>query len=298
MTLHARLHNQPQQQAGPSTKSAGAPSATRRDRDQSTAYWHGAIGNQAVLRWLRANAQDPAPTVNPRARSGDRKQDIQTSKAGQPVRGRAIGASSYRTVSTGEGEQGWRTTNGGSGGGQTPQPAPAQASQNHCVPRIINSSLPSGHITATTNTGRLSAPFDMTADFDFNIPCTGFCGEYRQFVRGFMQENGSDVAFSLCSNTMSRTAWHEDCVTETGTNYKYGYHSLPFPNSNFTNPDQATGESYRGHDDPGSPPFSAFASGTTLAYQLEFQGKWVDACDNDRAVSSSTWTVGGSHTVP
>jgi hypothetical protein len=138
----------------------------------------------------------------------------------------------------------------------------------------------------------------MTADFDYNIPCTGGCGEYRQSVRGYMQENGTDITFPLCSNTLSRTTWHEDCLTTGGRDLKYGYHSIAFPTSRFINPDQATGNSYRGADSPGSPPFSAFPSGTTLAYRLEFQGTWVDACDSDRSLSSSSWSVGGSYTVP
>lgn len=137
----------------------------------------------------------------------------------------------------------------------------------------------------------------MTADFDFPIPCSGFCGEYRQFVSGFSQVGGTDIVHPLCSNNMSRTTEHEDCSTQGGRDLKYGYHAIPFPTSRFQNPDQATGTDYRGFDSPGFN-LGGFASGTVLNWKLSFRGVFVDACDGDRPLRpASTWTAGGTHTV-
>jgi hypothetical protein len=183
-------------------------------------------------------------------------------------------------------------------GGAPPGLAAGPAGSHHCVPTVVKSSLPSGHIAATASGGRFAAPFNMTADFDAPIPCTGRCGEYRQFVSGFSQVNGTDIVHPLCSNNMSRTTEYEDCLTSGGTNLKYGYHSIPFSNSRFTNPDQATGFSFRGYDAPGFN-LAAFPSGTVLNWNLSFRGALVDACDGDRPLQpSATWTAGGSYTVP
>ena len=218
---------------------------------------------------------------------------------------------SFSTITTGENDEGIFQTgvNDGSdassssfntqdlgNGGTTP--GPVTGPSHSCVPTVVSSSLPSGHIAATVSGGRFAAPFDMSADFDTPIPCNGICGEYRQFVSGYSQVNGTDIVHPLCGNNMSRTTEHEDCLTSGGTNYKYGYHSIPFTNSRFTNPDQATGWSYRGHDAPGFN-LASFSSGTVLNWHLNFRGELVDACDNDNPIQpSATWTAGGTYTVP
>jgi hypothetical protein len=167
-----------------------------------------------------------------------------------------------------------------------------------CVPSLLRSSLPTGHIPATASGGRFAAPFAMTADFQNPVPCNGICGEYRQFVSGFSQVNGTDIVHPLCSNNLSRTTEHEDCLTSGGRDLRYGYHSIAFPNSRFINPDQATGSSYRGADSPGFN-LAGFSSGDVLNWQLNFRGEWVDACDSDHSIVPSTrWTAGGTYTVP
>jgi hypothetical protein len=184
--------------------------------------------------------------------------------------------------------------------GSTPGPTvgPSIAARHYCVPTVVSSSLPSGHIAATVSGGRFAAPFTMTADFETPIPCNGICGEYRQFVSGYSQVNGTDIVHPLCSNNMSRTTEYEDCKSSGGTTLKYGYHSIPFSTSRFTNPDQATGWSYRGYDAPGFN-LASFPSGTVLNWNLSFRGELVDACDGDTPLqSSATWTAGGSHTIP
>jgi hypothetical protein len=96
---------------------------------------------------------------------------------------------------------------------------------------------------------------------------------------------------------MDTSTWNEDCATIGGTDYKYGYHSIPFATSKFTDPDQATGCTFNGFDFPGFK-FSAFSSGDKLEMHLEFQGKLVDASSGDAQLAASSWTVEGSTTVP
>jgi hypothetical protein len=137
----------------------------------------------------------------------------------------------------------------------------------------------------------------MNAEFTTKVPCTCVSGEYRQFVRGFFKINGSALTHALCSNTLSTTAWNEDCATIGGTDYKYGYHSIPFATSKFTNPDQATGCTFNGIDFPGIGTAS-LSSGDRLQIHLEFQGKLVDASSADTVLVASSWIVDGSGTVP
>ena len=71
--------------------------------------------------------------------------------------------------------------------------------------------------------------------------CNSPCGEYRQYVRGSFTRNGSSVAHALCSHNLDPNTFYEDCANIGGTEYKYGYHSIPFGTSRFINSDQATG---------------------------------------------------------
>lgn len=175
---------------------------------------------------------------------------------------------------------------GGSSGGST----------HHCAPSGSFVSIPSGNVAPTFSGGGFSAPFSMHADFARPpIPCTGVCGEYRQYVRGFFKHNGTTLTHRLCANTLDPTTWHEDCATIGGTDYKYGYHSLRFATSKFEDPDQATGRKYRGEDAPG---FGRLNTGDTVEMNLEFRGELVDACDSGRVLRSTTWTVKGSGTAP
>jgi hypothetical protein len=187
-------------------------------------------------------------------------------------------------------------TQGPGGTNLGPFGGPPAGPRHSCVPTIVTSNLPTGHIAATVHGGRFDAPFVMTAEFNTPIPCNGVCGEYRQFVSGFSQVNGTDLIHPLCSNNMSRTTEFEDCLSTGGTDLKYGYHSISFSNSHFSNPDQATGWSFRGADAPGFN-LAAFSSGDVLNWHLSFRGELVDACDGARSLQSTTWTAGGTHTV-
>jgi hypothetical protein len=185
----------------------------------------------------------------------------------------------------------------GGDGGQQDGGGGGMETVTACTPTAKFTSIPSGKLSATTGSGKFGASFNMNAQFTTPIPCTCVSGEYRQFVRGFFKVNGVAQTHALCSNTMDTSTWNEDCATIGGTDYKYGYHSIPFATSKFTDPDQATGCTFNGFDFPGFK-FSAFSSGDKLEMHLEFQGKLVDASSGDAQLAASSWTVEGSTTVP
>jgi hypothetical protein len=157
-------------------------------------------------------------------------------------------------------------------------------------------SIPNGVTLHATLTGRkLGASFDMLADFSpINIPCSCSPGEYRQFVSGTFTRNGSPVTHPLCGTNLHPTTPQEDCARVGGTDYKYGYRSIPFGNSRFTNPDQASGCRFEGHDEPGI----TGSSGDTLALQLDFSAELVDTLRGIGGLQTAQWSVAGSATVP
>jgi hypothetical protein len=212
------------------------------------------------------------------------------------------------TVGSSGGAQGFLQRQDGDGGSDGGQPdggqpdggqpsAPQTETLNTCSPTTAKfTSIPSGTLTPTVSGGKFGVPFDMKAEFTTPIPCTCVSGEYRQFVRGFFKVNGTALTHALCSNTMSPTTFFEDCATISGTDYKYGYHSIAFATSKFTNPDQATGCNFVGFDYPGINTGS-LSSGDKLEIHLDFQGKLVDASSGDAQLAASSWTVDGKTTI-
>jgi len=156
------------------------------------------------------------------------------------------------------------------------------------------SSIPSGTLSATLSGTKLGAAFNMIGNFTPSIPCNCSGGEYRQYVRGTFTRNGSNVTHYLCGTTLNPTTFQEDCGIFGGTVYKYGYRSIPFDNSKFINPDQATGCTFQGFDNPGI----TGSSGDTLAVNLDFKGELIDIWNGNNVLASSAWSVVGTATVP
>jgi hypothetical protein len=154
--------------------------------------------------------------------------------------------------------------------------------------------IPSGSLAATVSGGRLRASFSMIGEFSPSIPCNCSGGEYRQYVRGRFTRNGSNVTHRLCGTNLHPTNYQEDCGIFGGTTYKYGYRSIHFGNSYFTNPDQATGCRFVGYDSPGI----GGASGDTVAVNLDFLGALIDTDNGNKVLAASAWSVVGSATLP
>jgi hypothetical protein len=155
--------------------------------------------------------------------------------------------------------------------------------------------IPNGvTLLATLNGNKLGAEFDMIAQFSPTaIPCSCACGEYRQYVRGEFKRNGATVTHRLCGANLDPTTFQEDCARIGGTDYKYGYRSIPFATSKFTAPDQATGCRFEGFDAPGI----RGSSGDTLELTLDFRATLIDTC-NGATLDGAEWSVAGMATVP
>lgn len=158
------------------------------------------------------------------------------------------------------------------------------------------SSIPSGQtLVAALSGNKLGRAFSMVATFvPAQAGCASECGEYRQYVRGQFTRNGTAVAHALCANNLDPTTYHEDCANIGGTIYKYGYHTNRFGTSYFDNPDQATGLTFHGYDEPGL----TGASGDRLAMALDFRGELVNTCNGNAVLQTAEWSVGGTATVP
>ena len=189
------------------------------------------------------------------------------------------------TVAVNRSDSGATSTVNGGGGG---------AASSSCSVTGSFTSIPSGTVAATVSGGRLRASFSMIGEFSPSIPCNCSGGEYRQYVRGRFTSNGSNVTHRLCGTNLHPTNYQEDCGIFGGTTYKYGYRSIHFGNSYFTNPDQATGCKFVGYDSPGI----GGASGDTVAVNLDFLGALIDTDNGNKVLTASAWSVVGSATLP
>jgi len=206
--------------------------------------------------------------------------------------------SAAATLVTGEGgdqetETVTRTADGmDAGAGPSDGGLPPGGAPPACKSVSGTANLPSGTLPATLSGNKLGASWSMSADFtsDPADPAVcGPCGEYRQYVRGTFTKNGRTVTHRLCGTDLDPTTFQEDCAQIGSTQYKYGYHSIPFANSRFSRPDQATGQRWDGRDAPGI----TGSSGDTLGVNLDFQGSVIDTC-NGATLGGSTWSVSGT----
>jgi hypothetical protein len=155
--------------------------------------------------------------------------------------------------------------------------------------------LPTGTIPATLAVKKLSGGWNMHGSFGSDPPKADVCGrfgEYRQWVRGRFTRNGQPAAKTLPDGELQPDAFLED---GDATGRKYGYHEISFPGSEFTNPDQATGQTWEGQDDPG---LFAKNPGDTLGVDLEFRGEFIDTRRPTTPLAQSTWRVAGEATYP
>jgi hypothetical protein len=175
--------------------------------------------------------------------------------------------------------------------------------QRNCKSVSGTANLPHGKVLPakfqTEKATKLTAPWDMLAEFKSDPPDPGVCGrcgEYRQYVTGKMERNGQAIAHPLADgNSLSPGQFHEDAGKYGSKVVKYGYHSMPFPQSTFEGPDQATGQKWTGWDMPGI----SGEAGDHLKLDLGFMGELVDTCHDEKKLTTpATWVVAGSGVVP
>jgi hypothetical protein len=207
--------------------------------------------------------------------------------------GRDAGRSPATVTVPGTEVRGSETANGE--GPSTPAAAPAPFSGGGCGVTGSFTDIPAGTLAATLTGKKLGASFNMVGEYSptGGTGCTCSCGEYRQYVRGYFNVNGTDWPHDLCGTPLSRTSFNEDCKRSGGVDYKYGYRANRFATSYFDNPDQLTGCRFNGFDFPG---FTG-ASGDVIEVNLDFMGSLVDVCSN-ATIAGSDWSVVGKATIP
>jgi hypothetical protein len=163
----------------------------------------------------------------------------------------------------------------------------------HCaLSSAVFTSIPSGTVAAALNGSRLEAPFVMQATFATPVPCNCANGEYRQYVKGKFTSGGRPVTHNLGpGRPLSATAFQEDGDFAGGT--AYGHRSTAGPKDLFL-PDAAGGCKYAGEDEPGI----SDVSGKVVTMNLDFRGDLIDTLDANRVVTTASWSVSGSATIP
>jgi len=166
--------------------------------------------------------------------------------------------------------------------GPTASPAPPRSSPSapptseQPAPRrhacVTSEKIPDKQTGVMPQQGQVNDYFEMNIDWSNSGPgCDCKCGEYRQFVKGYMKVNGRKKDKPLAGGAiLEENTYHED-----GDASPYGHRDLPeSSNDKFITPGRATGCSYRGKDTPGL----AAVPGVHLDMSLTFKGQTYDSC--------------------
>jgi hypothetical protein len=131
--------------------------------------------------------------------------------------------------------------------------------------------------------------FQMNVDFrNSDDGCACKCCEYRQMVRGRVTQDGKDVDVKVIGGLLHPTVWREDARLDHrghGTLEGYGRRRLVSDITDDYLPDRADGCEYRGQDAPNIP------IDGNWKMNVEFEGRVVDVCNNERIVASHRWRV-------
>jgi hypothetical protein len=152
--------------------------------------------------------------------------------------------------------------------------------------------------TAMTNLsaalGVVTGFFTMEIDWHEDDPgCACCCGEYRQFVRGFVKINGTKQKKKLFNGKLlSETDFVEDSDDK---NHPYGHRDLAGAVNDKFIPDRKSGCLYRGFDTPGITDLAV--AGKRVEAALEFKGQAFDRCHNT-AGSERQWKMDFNDDVP
>ena len=129
----------------------------------------------------------------------------------------------------------------------------------------------------------------FVAYFKHNACCD--CCEFRQYVRGFFELNGTVVPGPFPG--FNFRFWQEDQDAAGGM---YGHRDRPGEDGDRYVPDQADGCIYLGRDTPG---FYGLSSGDDYSILLEFADVIIDTCNNDDVVAGpKLWDLIAAGTVP
>src|SRR5262245_8346633 len=160
-----------------------------------------------------------------------------------------------------------------------------------CVKRA---DIPGGVTNLTATPGMLAGFFTMEIDWHEDDPgCACCCGEYRQFVKGFVKINGTKQTKTLFNGkALSDKDWTEDSDAK---NHPYGHRDLSEQVNDKFIPDQKNGCLYRGFDTPGLN--DPAVAGKRVEAVLEFKGQTFDRCQKT-AGPERRWKLDFNDDVP
>jgi hypothetical protein len=152
--------------------------------------------------------------------------------------------------------------------------------------------IPSGTLVPALSRGRLETVFPIAATFSAPDSCTCANGEYRQYIRGEMTQDGQPNDVWVAPGTLlEKTRWREDGNDQ---GFRYGHRQDPSLPWNEYVPDHLTGCKFVGRDEPGL----IATSGRLLSIDLEFRGDLIDTGRTNWVLASTKWRVSGSALVP
>ena len=159
---------------------------------------------------------------------------------------------------------------------------------------VKNEAIAVGPTNLAASLGFVSGLFTMEIDWHEDNPgCACCCGEYRQFVKGFVKIDGVKQVKKLFNGkTLSETAWNEDSDAK---NHAYGHRDLPDDVNDQFIPDRKSGCLYRGFDTPGVT--DTAVPGKRVETKLDFKGQTFDRCQKTFG-SEKTWTMEFKGDVP
>jgi hypothetical protein len=160
-----------------------------------------------------------------------------------------------------------------------------------CVKRA---DMPGGFMNLASSPGMVAGFFTMEIDWHEDDPgCACCCGEYRQFVKGFVKVNGTKQTKALFKGKLlSEKDWTEDSDDK---NHPYGHRDLAEAVNDKFIPDRKSGCLYRGFDTPGIA--DPAVAGKRVEMVLEFRGQAFDRC-HDTARSEQQWKMNFNDDVP
>lgn len=170
-------------------------------------------------------------------------------------------------------------------------PAASQPSPTKLHACVTSEKIPDKRTGVMLQQGQVNDYFEMNVDWNNSGPgCDCKCGEYRQFVKGYIKVNGRKKTKPLAGGaSLEENTYHED-----GDPSPYGHRSEPEKSvDKFINPGRITGCSYRGKDTPGA----QVDPDAHVDMSLTFKGQTYDAC-NGTFGKINEWTVLFNDFVP
>jgi hypothetical protein len=179
--------------------------------------------------------------------------------------------------------------------GGKPPTAPKKPKSTPTGPRacVKSEKIPDKQAPITNMDGSVYGYFEMNVDWE-DAPekgCECRCGEYRQYIKGYVKVNGVKQEKKLWGGAvLEETVYHED---GDDAGHPYGHRGEPETSiDRFDGPDRATACRYRGLDMPG---FEGVA-GVEVDFSLTFKGQTYDVCTTTFGTIHE-WTVSYKGTI-